>query len=65
MITLDAAKATLDAFAAGHVGTAYIGMRPTAAGMARDLDAHRAVLVVTGGCPSSDALLSEHREARR
>lgn len=45
--------------------TIYIGQEPTAAGMARDLDAHRAVLTVTGGCPSADAIFAEHREARR
>jgi hypothetical protein len=66
MTVLDDTRATLDILAAGHIGTVYIGpLMPSEAAMARDLDAHRAVLTVTGGCPSRDALFSEHREARR
>jgi ActR/RegA family two-component response regulator len=59
------AQAAADVLAAGHISTVYVGYEPTVTAMARDLGAHRAVLVVHGGCHSADALFAEHREARR
>jgi hypothetical protein len=46
------------------ISTVYVGTAPHPAEMARDLAAHRAVLVVTGGCVCRDAQAAETRPAK-